>query len=50
MIIHASGKVQGLTSTGYLHDEYLKNITNSTWFYIVNADFQDLSEFKVPVI
>ena len=58
MIIHVFGKVQGPTSTGYLHDEYLKNIlkvpislkiTNSTWFYIVNADFQVLSEFKVPV-
>ena len=26
MIIHVFGKVQGLTSTGDLHDEYFKNI------------------------
>ena len=26
MIIHVFGKVQGPTSTGYLHDEYFKNI------------------------
>ena len=41
MIIHVFGKVQGPTSTGDLHDEYLKpflnvpisiKITNSTWF------------------
>ena len=25
MIIHVFGKVQGPTSTVYLHDEYLKN-------------------------
>ena len=41
MIIHVLGEVQGPTSTGDLHDEYLKTflnvpislkITNSTWF------------------
>ena len=41
MIIHVFGKVQGLTPTGDMHDEYFKNIlnvpislkiTNSTWF------------------
>ena len=26
MIIHVVGEVQGSTSTGDLHDEYLKNI------------------------
>ena len=26
MIIHVFGKLQGPTSTGDLHDEYLKNI------------------------
>ena len=26
MIIHVFGEVQGLTSTGDLHDEYFKNI------------------------
>ena len=58
MIIRVFGKVQGHTSTGDLHDEYLKNIFECSHksqnslhhvVYIVNADFQVLSEFKVPV-
>ena len=58
MIIHVFGKVQGPTSTGDLHDEYLKNIFECSHkpqnslhhvIYIVNAYFQVLSEFKVPV-
>ena len=42
LIIHVFGEVQGPTSTGNLHDEYLKKaflnvlirlkITHSTWF------------------
>ena len=58
MIIHVFGKVQGPTSTGDLHHEYFKNIFECShksqnyqqhMVYIVNADFQVLSEFKVPV-
>ena len=58
MIIHVLGKVQGPTSTGDLHDEYLKTFLNvpislhnylQHVVYIVNADFQVLSVFKVPV-
>ena len=58
MIIHVFGEVQGPTSTRDLHDEYLKNIIECSHksqnyqqhvVYIVNADFQVLSEFKVPV-
>ena len=58
MIIHVFGEVQGPTSTGSLQDEYSKNIFECSHrpqnyeqhvVYIVNADFQVLSEFKVPV-
>ena len=54
MIIHVFGEVQGPTSTWDLHDEYLKNIFECSHkpqhvVYIVNADFQVLSEFKVPL-
>ena len=58
MIIHIFGEVQGPTSTGNLHDEYFKNIFECSHkpqnlkqhvIYIVNADFQVLSEFKVHV-
>ena len=58
MIIHAFGKAQGPTSTGDLLDEYFKNIFECSHkpqnyqqhvVYIVNADFQVLSEFMVPV-
>ena len=58
IIIHVSGKLQGPTSTGDLHDEYFKNIFKCSHkpqnylqhvAYIINADFQVLSEFKVPV-
>ena len=58
MIIHVFGEVQGPTSTGDLHNEYLKNIFECSHkpqncylhvVYIVSADFQVLSEFKVPV-
>ena len=59
MIIHVFGNVQGPTSTGNLHDGYFKNIFECSHkpqnfqqhvVYIVNADFQVLSEIKVPVI
>ena len=58
MIIHVFGKVQGPTSIGDLHDEYLKNIFEGSHkpqiykqhvVYIVNVDFRVLSKFKVPV-
>ena len=55
MIIHVFGEVQGPTSTRDLHDEYLKNIFECSHepqkhvVYIVYADYQVLSEFKVPV-
>ena len=58
LIIHVFGKVQGPTSTSDLHDEYLKNIFEcfhkpQNYYqhvdYVVNADFQVLSEFKVTV-
>ena len=57
MIIHVFGEVQGPTSTGNLHDEYFKTILECSHkpqnyqqqvVYIVNADFQVLSEFNVP--
>ena len=52
------GKGQGSTSTADLHHEYSKNIFECSHkpqnyqqhvVNIVNADFQVLSEFKVPV-
>ena len=58
MIIHVFGEVQGPISAGVLHNEYLKNIFECShklqnyerhMVYIVSADFQVLSEFKVPV-
>ena len=54
MSIHVFGEVQGPTSTGDLHDEYFKKKLNvpislkMNVVYIVNADFQVLSEYKVP--
>ena len=58
LIIHVFGEVQGPTSTRDLYDKYLKNIFECSHkpqnYYqhvvcIVNADFQVLSEFNVPV-
>ena len=55
MSIHVFGKVEGPTSTGNLHDQYFNNIFERSHtpqnykqhaVYIVNADFQFLSQFK----